>query len=93
MKEQLRDTRAAQHELETDLRNKESAMGIDTLCHQLNNSSRGIQYYAGVERFNPNVSVPQSWADGSSNIVKRSQTERAHAAQIRTGNQINPLTL
>lgn len=52
-KAQLRNNRAAQHELETDVRSKEGALGIDNLCHQLNNFSRGINYYGGIEKYDP----------------------------------------
>lgn len=51
--DQLRNNRAAQHELETDVHSKESALGIDNMCHQLNNFSKGINYYGGIEKFDP----------------------------------------
>lgn len=51
--DQLRNNRAAQHELETDVKSKDSALGIDNMCHQLNNFSKGINYYGGVEKFDP----------------------------------------
>ncbi|NEU34878.1 hypothetical protein GN156_29915, partial [bacterium LRH843] len=50
VQEQLRVNRASQHELETDVKSKESAIGIDSMCHQLNNFSRGINYYGGIEK-------------------------------------------
>lgn len=50
---QFSNTRAAQFELETDVRSKEGALGIDNMCHQLNNFSKGIQYYGGIEKFDP----------------------------------------
>lgn len=53
VKDQLRNNRAAQHELETDVRSKESALGIDNMCHQLNNFSKGINYYGGIEKYDP----------------------------------------
>lgn len=48
-----RNARSAQHELETDVRSKESALGIDNMCHQLNNFSKGINYYGGIEKYDP----------------------------------------
>lgn len=51
--DQLRNNRAAQHELESDVTSKEGALGIDNVCHQLNNFSKGINYYGGVEKFDP----------------------------------------
>ena len=48
---QLRCNRAAQQELELDVKSKESALGIDNVAHQLNNFSRGINYYGGIEKY------------------------------------------
>lgn len=50
---QLKNNRAAQHDLELDVRSKESSLGIDSMCHQLNNYSKGINYYGGIEKFDP----------------------------------------
>lgn len=52
-KEQQRNNRACQDLLETDVRSKEGALGIDNMCHQLNNYSSGIAYYGGIEKFDP----------------------------------------
>lgn len=49
----FQNSRSAQHDLETDVRSKESALGIDNMCHQLNNFSKGINYYGGIERYDP----------------------------------------
>lgn len=51
--QQLRNNRASQHALETDVKSKDGALGVDNLCHQLNNFSRGINYYAGIEKYDP----------------------------------------
>lgn len=84
VQEQLRVNRSCQHELETDVKSKESAIGIDNMCHQMNNFSRGINYYGGIEKFDPTVSVPETWSDHSNRINQRSQSERARSAQLRT---------
>ncbi|KAH1182814.1 hypothetical protein KIL84_004306 [Mauremys mutica] len=47
---QLASDRAAQHELEKDLSDKQAAHRIDDKCHHLRNTSDGISYYRGVER-------------------------------------------
>ncbi|KAF2893041.1 hypothetical protein ILUMI_13135 [Ignelater luminosus] len=83
-KGQLRNCRAAQHELETDVRSKESALGIDNMCHQLNNFSRGINYYGGIESYDPTVSTTTTWAENSNRIVQRSQAERGKSTQLRS---------
>ncbi|XP_049779624.1 tektin-3-like [Schistocerca cancellata] len=82
--QQLRNNRAAQHELETDLNLKESTLDIDTLCHQLNNFSRGINYFGGIEKFDPTVTVPETWAENSNRIIQRSQNERFKSSQSRS---------
>lgn len=68
---QLSDLRCAQFALEDDINHKESAIGIDSVCHQLNNFSRGINYYSGVEKYDPTVSTTQSWAASSSMNINR----------------------
>lgn len=50
---------------------KESTLGIDSVCHQLNNYSRGITYYGGIEKYDPSVSTQESWAEASSQRVSR----------------------
>lgn len=42
--------RAAQHELEKDGGDKLAALNLDSTCHQMRNSSRGVQYYDGIHR-------------------------------------------
>ncbi|KOB68386.1 Tektin-3, partial [Operophtera brumata] len=88
---QSKNCRATQHELETDLRNKEYALGIDSMCHQLNNFSKGLQFYAGIERYDPTVCDGQRWAAASAATLQRSQSERAKAVQLLsdTDNLIN----
>ncbi|XP_018566665.1 tektin-3-like [Anoplophora glabripennis] len=81
---QLRNNRAAQHELETDVRSKESALGTDNLCHQLNNFSKGINYYGGIEKYDPTVANTTTWAENSNRIVQRSQSERQKSSQMRS---------
>lgn len=81
---QLNNARAAQFELESDVQSKESALGIDNMCHQLNNFSRGINYYGGIEKFDPSVSTTTTWAENSNRIVQRSQAERGKTAQMRS---------
>ncbi|XP_015587534.1 tektin-3 isoform X2 [Cephus cinctus] len=83
-KDQLRNCRAVQNQLELDMKNKEGALGIDMLCHQLNNHSQGLQYYAGIEKFDPCVSEQETWAEAANRIVQKSQTERTKSCQLRT---------
>uniref|UniRef100_A0A2A4K5X2 Tektin n=1 Tax=Heliothis virescens TaxID=7102 RepID=A0A2A4K5X2_HELVI len=82
---QSKNCRATQHELETDMRNKEYALGIDSMCHQLNNFSKGLQFYAGIERYDPTVCDTARWAAASAATLQRSQSERAKAIQMLSG--------
>uniref|UniRef100_H0X8L1 Tektin n=1 Tax=Otolemur garnettii TaxID=30611 RepID=H0X8L1_OTOGA len=47
---QLAANRAAQHELEKDLSDKQTAYRIDEKCHHLRNTSDGVSFFRGVER-------------------------------------------
>lgn len=68
---QLSDLRSAQFALEDDLTHKESAIGIDSVCHQLNNFSRGINYYGGIEKYDPTISTTMTWSGASSLNINR----------------------
>ncbi|KFQ35078.1 Tektin-3 [Merops nubicus] len=80
---QLASNRAAEHEVEKDLANKQAAHRIDGKCHHLKNTSDGISYYRGVERVDATISVPESWARLTDDNILRSQSERAASAQLR----------
>lgn len=69
--EKLKNSRAAQAMLEEDVTNKEGALGIDHACHQLNNHSRGVNYYGGIEKYDPTVSTSETWSEASASRVKR----------------------
>ncbi|XP_076240621.1 tektin-3 [Calliopsis andreniformis] len=81
---QLTNSRAVQNQLELDIRNKETALGIDITCHQMNNFSRGLKYYGGIEKYDNSVTETESWAEASNNVVKKSQTERSKSNQLRS---------
>lgn len=68
---QLSDCRAAQFALEEDLGWKESTLGIDSVCHQLNNFSRGINYFGGIEKYDPTTSTAETWSSASSQRINR----------------------
>lgn len=86
-KDQLRNSRASQNQLELDLKNKEGALGIDTVCHQLNNYSRGLQYCGGIEKFDGCVIEQETWAEAANRIVQKSQTERTKSCQLRSDSE------
>ncbi|KFU85274.1 Tektin-3, partial [Chaetura pelagica] len=82
-KGQLKSNRAAQHEVERDLANKQTAHSIDQRCHQLRNTSEGINYHQGVEKVDDTISVPESWAKFTDANILLSQRERAASAELR----------
>lgn len=59
---QLGLNRAAQHELERDASDKFLAESLDSTCHLLRNTSRGLAYHDGVHRIDNTISVPETWA-------------------------------
>ncbi|XP_015439419.1 PREDICTED: tektin-3-like [Dufourea novaeangliae] len=79
---QLTNSRAVQNQLEIDIRNKETALGIDITCHQMNNFSRGLQYYGGIEKYDNSITQAESWVEASNNVVKKSQEERSKSSQL-----------
>ncbi|KAL7288148.1 hypothetical protein TKK_0017810 [Trichogramma kaykai] len=83
VKDQLRNCRISQNQLELDLKNKESALGIDLHCYQINNASRGLQYYSGIEKYDPCISKPDTWAETANRIIQKSQSERTKSCQLR----------
>ncbi|XP_045381128.1 tektin-3 [Lemur catta] len=80
---QLASDRAAQHELEKDLSDKQTAYRIDDKCQHLRNTSEGISFFRGVERVDATISVPESWAKFTDDNILCSQSERAASAKLR----------
>ncbi|XP_001366706.1 tektin-5 [Monodelphis domestica] len=80
---QLRDNRDAQHALERDLADKNSAQFIDEKCYNLRNTSDAISFFHGVEKMDGSVSVPETWAKFSDENIRHSQNMRANCIRIR----------
>ncbi|XP_021957372.1 tektin-3 [Folsomia candida] len=74
--------RAARHELERDLQRKEQAFQIDTGAAQLNNNSKDIAFHSGIEKIDPTVSIPETWAGFTEALLKRSKAERATSQKV-----------
>ncbi|NXQ95364.1 TEKT5 protein, partial [Sagittarius serpentarius] len=81
--QQLGIIRDAQHALEQDLSDKNSAHFIDEKCFNLRNTSDSINYYHGVEKADGTVSVPATWAKFSEDNIRRSQHARANSVKLR----------
>ncbi len=50
-----------------------SLIASDHTCHQLQNTSRGINVHGGIEKMDPNVSIPDTWAENSNHNIQDSQ--------------------
>ncbi|NXE74756.1 TEKT5 protein, partial [Cochlearius cochlearius] len=81
--QQLGINRDAQHALEQDLSDKNSAHFIDEKCFNLRNTSDSISFYHGVEKADGTVSVPTTWAKFSEDNIRCSQHARANSAKLR----------
>lgn len=46
---------------------------------------QGLQFYAGIERYDPTVCDTARWAAASAATLQRSQSERAKAIQMLSG--------
>merc|ERR1711976_1009366 len=80
---QLGVNRNNRHQLERDLANKDGAIAIDHTCHQMKNTSRSINLHGGVEKLDPNVSIPETWAEHSNRNIQESQSARANSQRLR----------
>merc|ERR1719420_176771 len=80
---QLGTNRNARHQLERDLANKDNAISIDHTCHQMQNTSRAINLHGGIEKVDPNISIPETWADFSNRNIQASQSARSTSQRLR----------
>ncbi|XP_004270235.1 tektin-5 [Orcinus orca] len=80
---QMRDNRDAQHVLERDLEDKNSAEFIDEKCLNLRNTSDCISFFHGVEKIDCTISVPETWAKFSNDNIRHSQNMQANSVQLR----------
>ena len=52
------------------------ALLTDHTCHQMKNTTRSINFHGGVEKQDPNISIPDTWADNSNRNIQDSQGKR-----------------
>ncbi|KAL3315163.1 tektin 5 [Cichlidogyrus casuarinus] len=75
--------RAAQHEMEKDVKDKMNAYEIDTRIYTLNHLSPGLALFPGVELTDNTLSVPKSWIRFTQENLARSQRQRANSERLR----------
>lgn len=83
-KNQAKNNLSSQAELAKDAAEKHVALGMDRSANQLRNTSRGLQFFDGIEGFDNTVSNPETWTQHSSDIVSRSQRDRAASKDYRS---------
>ncbi|NXS55049.1 TEKT5 protein, partial [Brachypteracias leptosomus] len=86
--QQLGINRDAQHALEQDLSDKNSAHFIDEKCFNLRNTSDSISFYYGEEKADGTVSVPATWAKFSEDNIRCSQHARANSVKLREDTEV-----
>ena len=77
---QLGVNRNTRHQIERDLANKDHSINIDHTCHNLQNTSRAINLHGGIEKVDPNISIPETWADFSNRNIQASQCKYSNSA-------------
>ncbi|XP_015347024.2 tektin-5 [Marmota marmota marmota] len=80
---QMRDNRDAQHALERDIEDKNSAECIEEQCFNLRSTSDCISFFHGMEKCDGTISVPDTWAKFSNDSVRHSQNLRANSIRLR----------
>ncbi|VTJ74470.1 Hypothetical predicted protein [Marmota monax] len=77
------DNRDAQHALEGDIEDKNSAECIDEQCFNLRSTSDCISFFHGMEKCDGKISVPDTWAKFSNDNIRHSQNMRANSIRLR----------
>ncbi|CAF3658762.1 unnamed protein product [Adineta steineri] len=74
--------RAALHELEVDAQDKFRARVLDSAAHNIKTTSRGINFYHGIEGVDNTVSVPESWARHTEENIRRTLSEISQSDEL-----------
>ncbi|CAF4857936.1 unnamed protein product [Rotaria sp. Silwood1] len=74
--------RAALHELERDSQDKFRARVLDSAAHNIKTTSRGINFYEGIETVDNTVSVPESWTRYTEENIRRALSEISQSDEL-----------
>jgi len=80
---QIGVNRNTRHGLERDISNKDHGINIDHTVHNLHNQSRNINLHGGIERVDPSITIPDTWAEFSNNNMQKSQGARSQSQRLR----------
>jgi len=81
--EQIRRNREEMFNLGEDIKDKASAINIDSHCLSLHNNSGDIKLYPSKVRVEPNSTSPQNWRNFSNSNVKKAECERINSTTLR----------
>lgn len=81
--EQLRLNRKAKYNLESDLKNKFSALSIDSHVQNLSLTNPTTYLKNGTAKIEPNSFTEQQWENFSDNNIKNAEATRLNSEQLR----------
>ncbi|XP_068276057.1 tektin-1-like isoform X2 [Nyctibius grandis] len=82
-KEQIRLNRSAKYNLETDLKDKFTALMIDDYCASLTNNAPDSRYAANAGQIEGNFVSPEDWIDFSTVNVEKADKQRNNSLALR----------
>jgi len=82
--EQLRLNRKAKYNLESDLKNKFSALSLDSHVQNLGLTNPTTYLKSGTAKIEPNSFTEQQWENFSDNNIKNAEATRLNSKQLRT---------
>ena len=50
----------------------------------MRNTSRNINIHGGIEKLDPNISIPETWAEHSNRNIQESQSSRSNSQRLRS---------
>ncbi|CAF1934585.1 unnamed protein product [Rotaria magnacalcarata] len=85
--------RASLHELERDAQDKFRARVLDSAAHNVKTTSRGINFYQGIETVDNTFSVPETWTRYTEENIRRALSEMSQSDELmNAGNQLMSAT-
>ncbi|CAF0722267.1 unnamed protein product [Didymodactylos carnosus] len=70
------------HELEKDSADKFRARVLDSAAHHIATTSRGINFYEGIEGVDNTFSTPESWAKFTEDNIRRAMSEMTQSDEL-----------
>ncbi|KAM9177173.1 tektin-1 isoform 2-T2 [Mergus octosetaceus] len=81
--EQIRLNRSAKYNLEVDLKDKFTALKIDSYCASLTNNTPDVRYADNAVKIEGNFISPEDWTDFSNINVEKADKQRNNSLSLR----------